>query len=102
MIHRASLGPDEISGAKLPVVDPQLAVKEVQLFNASMPVRRIVGSWRQPYKHRYTARLLVNCKDLAEDAFCHFFPFGDRVQWRWWQHRLSAVFVRDSLRKALP
>jgi len=40
-----------IPGIELPIVDHQLAVKQMQFFDSCMGVRRIFGSGREAYQH---------------------------------------------------
>jgi hypothetical protein len=66
VIDAAGLGPDEIAGLKLLVVDHQLAVKQMQLFNTCMAMGRVVRSWRKPHEHRNAARLPIDRKQFAK------------------------------------
>jgi hypothetical protein len=65
MVNAARLGPDEFTSVELFVVDHQLAVQQMQLFDARMAVARIVGSWRKPHKHGNALRLRIDSKHLA-------------------------------------
>ena len=51
IINGVGLGPVVIAGIKLPVIDHQLAVKQMQFFDSGVAVTRIVGSRREPYQH---------------------------------------------------
>jgi ribosomal protein L32E len=66
VIDATGLGPDEIAGLKLLVVDQQLAVKQMQFFDACMAMWRVVRSWREPHKHRNAARLRIDSNQFAE------------------------------------
>jgi len=49
MIDAVGLRPAVVAGMKLRVVDDQLAVKQVQLFDVLMAMGRIIGSRREPH-----------------------------------------------------
>jgi hypothetical protein len=44
MVNTAGFGPDELARMDFPIVDHQLAVKQVQLFGVGMSMRRIFRS----------------------------------------------------------
>jgi hypothetical protein len=66
VIDTPGLGPDEIAGLKLFVVDHQLAVKQMQLFDTCMAMGRVVRSWGEPHKHRNAARLRIDGNQFAK------------------------------------
>ena len=66
VIDGIGLGPDVIAGIKFFIVDHQLAVKQMQLFDTCMAMGRVVRSWREPHKHRNAARLRIDGKQFAE------------------------------------
>ena len=68
MIDAAGFGPAVVAGMKLPVVDDQLTVKQVQLFDPGMAVGRIVGSRREPHQHADAVLLRIGREQLAGDA----------------------------------
>src|SRR5260370_23728580 len=75
MSNAVRLGPVVVAWAQLLVADHQLAVKQMQLFNSSMAVRRIIGSPREPYQHADAVFFGICCELFAGDSRRHFFPF---------------------------
>jgi hypothetical protein len=76
MVHAAGFGTDEIAGVKLLIVNHQLAVEQVQLFDTSMNMWRIIGSWLKPHEHRDETRLRIDREHFAEYAIRYFLPLG--------------------------
>src|SRR5438105_12728337 len=56
-----------IAGHELLLVDPQLAVEEMQLFNARMRMRRVAGARREAYQHADPVSFHVGREQLAFD-----------------------------------
>ena len=102
MIHGARLAMDEIAGVQRSVIDLQYAVKEMQFFNARMPMCWVIGSGIKPDQHAYTIVLRVPRKYLDVDTRRRFLPlwFNRRVQRT--GERLRALFSGDSLRQPAP
>ena len=51
LVARASLCPVVVSGVEFPVVDPQLAVEEMQLFDTGMRMRWVTRAGREAHQH---------------------------------------------------
>src|SRR5262245_47912319 len=102
MVDTVGLSANEVAGLKLLVVDHQLAIQQMQLFEAGVAVRRIVGTWCEAYEHGYAIRFLVDGEQFARDAFCYLFPLWFCMERCRRPDRFSGGFVRDSSRKTLP
>src|SRR5688572_18674801 len=101
MVFGARLRPKVVARVELLVVHQQLALKHVQLLEAGMHVRRILGSWNETDEHAHPACLDVGREELAEDAGRRFLPFGFRR--RGWRYRWRPTRLRaDSTCQALP
>src|SRR4029453_2318445 len=75
LIDGAGLPPVVVPGIELLVVDHQLAVQQIQLFDAGMTMGRILGSRRELHEHADAAFLGIRGEELAGDARRHVFPF---------------------------
>src|SRR5215216_4346440 len=57
-----------VAGQKLALVDPQLAVEKMQLFDTGMGMRRITRTGRQAHQHADPVPFAVGRQQLALDA----------------------------------
>src|ERR1700752_3448785 len=64
-----------VAREQLALVDPQLAVEEMQLFGARMTMRGVGGAGREAYQHADPVPLRVGREQLAFDAGRDLFPF---------------------------
>jgi len=78
LIAGAGRGTVVVPRIELLVLDHQLAMKQIQLFNAGMPVRGIRDSWCEPYEHADSIVLRIRREQLAGDARRYLAPFRFR------------------------
>src|SRR5688572_1787809 len=107
----ASLAPDAlVAGARrtivvvareeLPLVDPQLTVKEIQLFCACMSMRRVSHARRETYQHADPVPFDIGREQLTFDPRRDLFPFRIGPLARRRQHWLLARLLGDAKCKA--
>ena len=102
VVDAPGLGPDEIAGLKLLVVDHQLAMKQMQFFHSAMAMGRIVSAGSQPHQHADAVFIRIHRQHFDRDAGRCLSPFGLCRSLRWWRHRLLTRLFCDSLRQAVP
>src|SRR5438105_9707511 len=92
-----------VARKELALVDPQLAIEEMQLFDARMRMRRITRATRQAHQHADPVPFRVGREQLAFDPGRDLFPFRlgpsllARARRR--QHRFFPGLLRDTTRK---
>src|ERR1051326_8342643 len=64
-----------IAGHELLLVDPQLAIEEMQLFHPRMRMRRVAGARCEAYQHADPRSFRISREQLAVDPGCDLFPF---------------------------
>jgi hypothetical protein len=102
LIGGTGLRPVIVPGIELLVINHQLAVKEIQLFDSGVAVRRIRGSRREPYEQADAVFLCIRREQFVGEAGRRFFPVR-LGSWLWrWHDRLLACLRCDSPRKAFP
>jgi hypothetical protein len=89
-----------VAREELALVDPQLPVKEVQLFYAYMSMRRVTGAGREPHQHADPVSLRVGREQLAFDAGRDLFPFRLGPASRRRRHRRFPGLLGDTTRQA--
>src|SRR5207248_9243920 len=89
-----------VARKELALVDPQLAVEEMQLFDARMRMRRITRAGREAYQHADPVSFRVGREQLAFDPGRDLFPFRFGPLPRRRQHRLFPGILRDAKRQA--
>jgi hypothetical protein len=57
------------------VIDRQLTMQQIQLFDSGMTMRRIRGSRREPHEHADAVFLCIRGEEFAGDARRRLFPF---------------------------
>ena len=102
LIRGAGVRPVIVPRIEFLIVDNQLAVQQIQLFDSVMTMRRIAGSGREPYEHADAVFLRIRCQEFAEYARRRFFPFPCNQWTGRWHHRHRARLRCDSLGKAFP
>jgi hypothetical protein len=75
VIDGPRLATDVVAGIKRLLVDPELAMKQMQFLGPRVAVRRIIGSRSKAHEHARPAPLMVHCKDLDKYARSDFLPF---------------------------
>ena len=63
-----------IARQELALVDPQLAVEEMQFFDTGMGMRRITRARRQAHQHADSVPFAIGRQQLALDAGCDLLP----------------------------
>src|SRR6266850_41158 len=63
-----------IPGIELPVLDHQLAVKQIELFDSGVAMRRIVGARREPHQQADAVVLGIRREQLVGEARRRFTP----------------------------
>ena len=107
----ASLAPDAlvararrtvvvVARIELALVDPQLAVEEMELFYAGMNMRRVSSAGREAYQHADPVPFGVGCEQLAFDPRRDQFPIWLGPLLRQRQHWLLAGLGGDAKCKA--
>jgi len=77
-------------------------VKQVQLFDSAMAMRRIRGARGKPYEQTDAVVLCIRRKQSVGKTGRRFFPVLFSLPFWRWHHRLLARLQCDSSRKALP
>src|SRR5215510_863253 len=109
----ASLAPDTligspelctvvVAGAELLVLNPELPVKQVQLFDSRMAMGRIGDTGREPHEHADAILLRVRRQQLVVEAWRRLLPFLFGPASSRWHRRLLTCFHRDSARETIP
>src|SRR5262247_1748020 len=102
----ASLAPDTligspglctvvVAGAELLVLNPELPVKQVQLFDSRMAMGRIGDTGREPHEHADAILLRVRRQQLVVEAWRRLLPFLFGPASSRWHRRLLTCFHRD-------
>ena len=84
---------------ELALVDPQLAVEEMQLFHARMRMRWVARAGREAYQHADKVPFLIGREQLAFDPRCDLLPVRLGPLPRRRRHRLLARLLGDAKRK---
>src|SRR5688500_18161260 len=74
-IRRAGLPPIVVTGMELAVVDPKLAVEEVQLLDTRMDMGWILDAWLEPHEQRDAMRVVFPRQKLIGEPRRSFLPF---------------------------
>src|SRR3954471_895206 len=75
LVARSGLTVVVVARKELALVDPQLAIKKMQLFDAGMRMRRITCAGREAYQHADPVPFRVGREQLAFDPGRDLFPF---------------------------
>src|SRR4030095_3927043 len=75
LIGGARLRPVVVPRIEFLVVDRQLTMQQIQLFDSGMTMRRIFGSRLAPYEHADAVFLRIRGEEFAGDARRCLFPF---------------------------
>src|SRR5262245_2727829 len=74
LVAGTGLSPVVVARIQLLVVDPELAVQQIQLFDPGMGVRRIGGPRREAYEHADAVFVGIRREQLEGEAGRGFFP----------------------------
>src|SRR5919202_17470 len=75
LVARSRLTVIVVAREELALVDPQLAVEEMQLFHTRMRMRRVARAGCEAYQHADPVPFRVGRQQLAFDARRDLFPF---------------------------
>ena len=89
-----------VAREELALVDPQLAVEQMQLFDARMRMRRVTRAGREAHQHADPVPFRVGREQLAFDPGRDLFPFRLGPPPRRRQHRRFSRLLGDAKRKA--
>ena len=100
VVARSSRTAVVVAWNELALVDPQLAVEEMQLFDTGMRMRRVTRTGREAHQHADPVPFRVGREQLALDPGRDLFPFRLGPVPRRWQHGLLPGLLGDAQRKA--
>ena len=102
LVARTHLAAVVVAGMELSIVDPELAIEEMQLLDPAVDVRRIFHAGLEPHQHRDPIGIAVLREELVPEPGRRFLPFRFFPVVLERGRRYFARLLCDPAREALP